>query len=834
MRRGLIIALATVAFLSLLFAQSGRTVAPDREAEKKIIHLKADLSGPIAKGDSVIFLVGNVAAQHNGAVITCDSAVRYSDTHVECFGNVLINKNSTYMYGDRADYDGANNLVTVYSELVKVIDGEATLYASSFQFNTKENVGRFSGGGVLLNRDNVMEAQEGYYYTDLKELVAVRDVQMRNNEYEMTGDSVCYNTATDYAQFFRKTHIWDADGNFLYGDRGNYSKADQRYMVTENSYLLTKEQELWSDTLDYYRTSEHVILHHNLQIDETTHKTLSFGDYGEYWQVEGNGFLTKNPVIVNYDAEQNPDSVFMRSDSIYLYTLKLGDPIPNEYALKAKADSLARAAQLAAEAEATGEGVVPASPTINRSSMAGNPLGLNPREAVAQKMGEKPAAEKETTSDEGDEDNENEDESAEEVVASTDSLVADTLAADSLDTMVKDTLTAKERLALEKAQRKEEARRAAELKRKEKAAAKKALLDSIAIVRQAKATAKLRKQEEKDSLRRVAQRAKAKAKLAARIARDRKRGISYKPDSMMLLRMDSLWQAEWPRVDSVMQRWSDSLDSVAAVKVPVDSTLVDSTYRFVKGFRNVKIYRPDFQVVCDSLTANTSDSTLHLFLEPVLWNQQNQITATVMDVYTANQKLDRAEFVGDPMMCSQFDTTYYDQIKGKTMEALFHDNEIYRLNVDGNVQTIFCHKDGYPQQVVMVAFIESGDASFYIVERQVEKIIYRVNPEWPIFPVDKIPEDRSLYLEGFKWQGDRRPTRAEVFDRVVRPSMREERESAPHPDFPIRQWIDRQREELVREGRWADRNDRLDQQTIEWMQSLGFEVETGDAPLVTE
>ncbi|MBR0330563.1 MAG: hypothetical protein IIX12_03075, partial [Alistipes sp.] len=91
MRRGVLIALATAAFLSLLFAQSGRTVAPDREAEKKIIHLKADLSGPIAKGDSVIFLVGNVAAQHNGAVITCDSAVRYSDTHVECFGNVLIN-----------------------------------------------------------------------------------------------------------------------------------------------------------------------------------------------------------------------------------------------------------------------------------------------------------------------------------------------------------------------------------------------------------------------------------------------------------------------------------------------------------------------------------------------------------------------------------------------------------------------------------------------------------------------------------------------------------------------------------------------------------------------
>lgn len=51
-------------------------------------------------------LVGNFAAHHNGAVITCDSAVRYNDMLIECFGHVLINKNTTYVYGDRADYNG--------------------------------------------------------------------------------------------------------------------------------------------------------------------------------------------------------------------------------------------------------------------------------------------------------------------------------------------------------------------------------------------------------------------------------------------------------------------------------------------------------------------------------------------------------------------------------------------------------------------------------------------------------------------------------------------------------------------------------------------------------
>ena len=86
---------------------------------KKIVDIKSDLSGPVAPGDSAIFLVGNFAAQHNGAVITCDSAVRYSDLHFEFFGNVLINKNTTYIYGDRAEYDGEANEARVYSDIVK-------------------------------------------------------------------------------------------------------------------------------------------------------------------------------------------------------------------------------------------------------------------------------------------------------------------------------------------------------------------------------------------------------------------------------------------------------------------------------------------------------------------------------------------------------------------------------------------------------------------------------------------------------------------------------------------------------------------------------------------
>lgn len=339
MRRLVSIAAVALAAAGVLSARSVMPAPAPGEGEKKLIDLKSDLMGPVAPGDSVVFLVGNFAAQHNGAVITCDSAVRYSDMRIEFFGNVLINKNTTYIYGDRAEYDGDVNEARVYSDIIKVVDGDATLYTYKFLFNTKSNVGEFDDGGVMLNRENLLESVRGYYYADTKELIAVDRVEMRNDEYELKGDSVVYDMTTDNAFFFEHTNIWNKDGDYLYADRGAYDKLDTLYIVTRNGYILTEKQEIWSDSLDFYRAKDHVILRHDLQLDDTEHKVLAFGDYGEYWKEPGDAILTRRPAVVSYDLSQG-DSLFMRADSMFLFTI-------NENALRraaeaAKADSLAR------------------------------------------------------------------------------------------------------------------------------------------------------------------------------------------------------------------------------------------------------------------------------------------------------------------------------------------------------------------------------------------------------------------------------------------------------------------------------------------------------------
>ena len=891
--------------------------APAQDPESnKVVDFVADRGYPIPYGDTTAtVLVGHFAAQHNGAVITCDSAIRYNDKRIECFGNVLINKKETYIYGDRADYNGEINEARVYAPLVKVVDGDATLYTYDFRFNTLDNIGTFSGGGMLTNRENHLESDRGYYYADTHRIICVDRVEMRNDKYELKGDSVVYDTDTDQAHFFERTNIWNEGGDYIYADRGRYEKPRELYVLTRNGYVMTEKQELWSDSLDYYRESGHALLYRNIQIDDAEHKVLAFGDYGEYWKEPGNALLTQRPSVVSYDTSQS-DSLYMCADSMFLYTISKSE--------QARADSLAKvkakAAALAADSLAGSKGGSSVDSLAAKPSAAGAKVSSDGSQAgtAAPQVA---AGAVETSSDVA---GAGSGSAAEPIAAvpaekggpGTDSLDAvpamDTLLSDSLareeagmppadsvvavpavDTLLSDSLareeagmppadsvvavpavntlfpdslaqagvkslpadssvhilSKRERKAQAdslKAQLRAQADSVASVKKAQAAAARKEKLAQIAKARQARATAKLDAAKQKEeALRRknLERRAERMEKIwAKRRAKTGKAILKGKLPASALdsLVADSLREARaFAALDSLFRdslaadslgRDSMQLDSLKAGVAAADSLrgdsiaapAEDSLYRLVKGYRRVKIFRNDFQAVCDSLVAVSTDSMILLYIDPVLWNQDNQITSDVMKIYTENSKLQKAEFVGRPVMSSEIDTMTYNQVTGKLITAYFRDNKIYRNDVDGNVQTIYyMQEDDSPEPVGLMS-IQSGAATYYINNNTVEGITYRNQPVYSIFPMDKIPETQALFLEDFKWEGHRRPALREVFDRTIRPSERAEKSALPRPDFPITRRIEEYKKLLIESGTWVDRDDKLTPEALEWLHWLGY------------
>lgn len=1000
----------------------------NRTPKRDYVEMKSDEGWQMEhKGQKIMVVVGNFAAHHNGTVITADSAVRYSERHIECFGNVLINRGSTYIYGERAEYDGDTNEAKVYSKIVKVVDGDATLYTYNFSFNTESSIGRYSGGGVLISGDNMLESDRGYIYSDDHEIICVDRVQMRNNEYEMIGDSVVYNTETDFAQFFSHTNIWnkakpgsDKEDDYLYTDRGTFDKRKQLYTLTLNGYILTNDQELLCDTLDYYRDSEYVRLKRNIQIDDRSQKMIIFGDWGEYWKEPGNVFVTDNPSIISYDLSQG-DSLFVRSDSMFVYTRY---PI-REKIEKARKDSLAQVAQKQAtidslRSKGNKAGVATAT-AENRPSSAGqdrrNRAEKRGDRAVASSSSASTLTNKASSVDAVATPQQQPKDSAKAVTDSVaisrpkeltrrdiiDSLINDTInpkpnllakllkeEATELNKIVKayvkeemrkrkeerDSILAErkslytkllgearvrdaERRRIEKeieqriadslkvvedsvkraekiAQRvaKQEAKQAAKFAKdslvkdsirldtlkidslkldslklektkvdslhintpkadsvkadsveldaikhdsikhnsikvdsvkvdstkidslakfdtmtvsqvkayfkaiydKEKAEEERikqdsldAKLDRIGRARQAKRAEQYRKWAIRDSIYYAKAQMREDERLRRKLARMEKRGIFIQmADSSELRIVDSILLAEFAPLDTIVNH---SLDSIIEILFPKsipsptaiaksDSLNIDSLYREIRAYSRVKMFRSDFQTVCDSLTMTTIDSIMHLYKLPVMWNGNNQITSDSMQIITRDSKLSRAKFEGKPLTAAELDTAHYNQVTGKEMTALFRDNQIYRNDVNGNVQTIYYMQEDNSPEITLMAYIEAGDMTSYIEDQNIVGITYRGNPTYTFYPMDKIPETQPTKLQGFKWEANRRPTQDSVFTRIIVPSQRVEKRSLRKPLFPINALLQQRKSDYIRRREWQDRTDTLTYETIEWLESL--------------
>jgi len=112
-------------------------------------------------------------------------------------------------------------------------------------------------------------------------------------------------------------------------------------------------------------------------------------------------------------------------------------------------------------------------------------------------------------------------------------------------------------------------------------------------------------------------------------------------------------------------------------------------YRVIKAFRKVQIFKPDMQARCDSLIYSFKDSIFHLYSKPVIWSDENQISAEKIDIHTVNQKANQLKLYNSAFIVSQEDTAKYNQISGRNMVGYIRDNQLYRIDILGNGKSIY-------------------------------------------------------------------------------------------------------------------------------------------------
>ena len=232
---------------------------------------------------------------------------------------------------------------------------------------------------------------------------------------------------------------------------------------------------------------------------------------------------------------------------------------------------------------------------------------------------------------------------------------------------------------------------------------------------------------------------------------------------------------------------SDSLavtDSLAvadtiAVEPPKDSTRIG----FLEALKNVRIYKKNMQVVCDSLVYSDLDSLARLFLDPVVWQESNrQYSADSITVVVKGGAMDKASLMSNAFITIQEDTAHFDQIKGTEMLAFFDEKGgLKRFDVLGGASALFYIEEN--ESLATVNKTDSKMLSATFKDGNIQRIHYYDQPKNDGYPVVQLSrEDRQL--KGFSWQPERRPAdRNAVTPLSLRPSERLRYSARPRAKF---------------------------------------------------
>ena len=228
---------------------------------------------------------------------------------------------------------------------------------------------------------------------------------------------------------------------------------------------------------------------------------------------------------------------------------------------------------------------------------------------------------------------------------------------------------------------------------------------------------------------------------------------------------------------------ASATDSLAVQKDSIPEPLDSTKISFITAVKNVKLYKSDIQIACDSLAYNDLDSLVRMYERPVVWNESNrQYSADSLFAVLKNQSLQKASLMSNAFIIIKEDTLCYDQIRATEMLAYFDTTgALSRFDAMGDANAIF-----YLQEDSVYATVNKSEAkmlSAYFKNGDIDRVYYFESAKNDGYPVAQMTSEERV-LKGFAWQPELRPSgRHDVTPYSIRPSERSRYAARPRTSF---------------------------------------------------
>lgn len=702
-------------------------------------------------GQSYRKALGHARFEHNSTLLICDTALwNVNQNVINAFGNVQIIQNNTVLSSESLDYLIDQNLAQFRGALVQLRDKDGnTLRTTDLDYNTKDSVAVFRNGGALRDKDGqIIESDDGHYYSKLKTFSFTNNVNMYTDSIFVKTDDLDYNTGTNVATFGTGTNAW-RDNNMLSSQAGFYERTLEKFTFFRNVHILTENQEAWADTLVYYRVPNNVEMFGHVELLDTTRNVAAVAGYVQY--IDSLSFikLTREPAVIAISEQgEKRDTAYIGADTLILRSIPKCDVDSSEISNSASrlkeinvdpVTEYRRKAYEAAKAAAE-------EARKKREEEDPNAAGASDRGASAVKPGGKPtgkpagkATGTATGKTAGTTAGKTGDNSGGKAISKSGKL--------SGDAMIGDPVT-KGRQGLP------------------------APWDDV--IEYAPPRFQL-----PDTLRTSPDTVRVPSdSLAAKT-------LSAVTEPVLVTEPAEVTNPQSP--DSLTVP-TDSLTVPGdSLHVPTDSLSLapkDSTkISFIYGIRNVKVFRNDMQVACDSLAYTDLDSLIRLYENPIVWNEiKRQYSADSITVIVKNQSIDRASLMSNAFIIVQEDTLSYDQIRGTEMMAYFDSTgALRRFDSMGGASGVFYIEEN--GSLATVNKFESKMLTATLKDGNIQDLNYFDAVKTDAYPVVQMKKDEKI-LKGFDWQPDKRPKGPEdITPYKPRESQRKVYENVPRAEF---------------------------------------------------
>lgn len=702
-------------------------------------------------GQSYRKALGHARFEHNSTLLICDTALwNVNQNVINAFGNVQIIQNNTVLSSESLDYLIDQNLAQFRGALVQLRDKDGnTLRTTDLDYNTKDSVAVFRNGGALRDKDGqIIESDDGHYYSKLKTFSFTNNVNMYTDSIFVKTDDLDYNTGTNVATFGTGTNAW-RDNNMLSSQAGFYERTLEKFTFFRNVHILTENQEAWADTLVYYRVPNNVEMFGHVELLDTTRNVAAVAGYVQY--IDSLSFikLTREPAVIAISEQgEKRDTAYIGADTLILRSIPKCDVDSSEISNSAsrlkeinvdpvteyrrKAYEAAKAA--AEEARKKREEEDPnAAGASDRGASAvkpgGKPTGKPAGKATGTAIGKTAGTTAGKTGDN----------SGGKAISKSGKLSGDAMIGDPV-TKGRQGLPAPWDDVIEYAP-----------PRFQLPDTLKTSPDTVRVPSDSLAAKTLSAVTEPVSVTELAEVTNPQS-----------------PDSLTVP-TDSLTVP------------GDSLhvptDSLSLA--PKDSTKIS----FIYGIRNVKVFRNDMQVACDSLAYTDLDSLIRLYENPIVWNEiKRQYSADSITVIVKNRSIDRASLMSNAFIIVQEDTLSYDQIRGTEMMAYFDSTgALRRFDSMGGASGVFYIEEN--GSLATVNKFESKMLTATLKDGNIQDLNYFDAVKTDAYPVVQMKKDEKI-LKGFDWQPDKRPKGPEdITPYKPRESQRKVYENVPRAEF---------------------------------------------------